>query len=226
MNEALDNPVYHALWTGDTHLASGTDNVKYFDEEISPFAGFDEVYRSGFDDLHDLLPAGRKVLYATRKKIREPNKWELLHEIEGLQFVYEREPDTYSNDKNLISLCKQHAEEMVQLAALTKPGPFNLRTIEFGNYFGVFQDDRLVAMAGQRLHAGNYSEISAVCTHPEYLGRGFAAALIGHQLCLIRDQHKIPFLHVRADNSRAIALYERLGFKKNGPMNFYVLNRS
>lgn len=225
MKEVLDNPVYHALCTGDAHLTLGTENVKYFDEEVSPFAGFNETYNSGFEDLHDLLPAGRKILYATRKTSKKPKQWEVLHEIEGLQFVYEGESNPYTNSERLVALNKNHAEEMVQLAALTKPGPFNLRTIEFGYYFGIFEDNRLVAMAGQRLHAGDYSEISAVCTHPDYLGKGFAASLIEHQLCLIRDQNKIPFLHVRADNFRAIALYERLHFKKNGPMNFYVLKR-
>ncbi len=114
---------------------------------------------------------------------------------------------------------------MMQLTALTKPGPFGLRTIEFGNYFGIFENETLVAMAGQRLHVSNYTEISAVCTHPAYLGKGFAGALMQHQLNLICDQGQIPFLHVREDNLRAIALYERLGFAIQRPMNFYFLKR-
>jgi predicted GNAT family acetyltransferase len=125
-----------------------------------------------------------------------------------------------------MSLNDNNAGEMVELATLTKPGPFNLRTHEFGHYFGVFQQDRLVAMAGQRFHPGNYSEISAVCTHPDHLGRGYASLLIQHQLVLIRQQNRIPFLHVRDDNSRAISLYLRLGFIQNGSMNFYILRRS
>lgn len=80
-------------------------------------------------------------------------------------------------------------------------------------------------MTGQRLHVENYTEISAVCTHPDHLGKAFAAALIKHQLNLICQSGKIPFLHVRDDNDRAIALYERLGFSQNGPMNFYFLKR-
>lgn len=112
-----------------------------------------------------------------------------------------------------------------KLAALTKPGPFNTRTIEFGHYHGIFDNGKLVAMTGQRLHIDNYTEVSAVCTHPDHLGKGYAAALIIHQLQLILSQGQKPFLHVRDDNDRAISLYERLGFKVNRSMNFYFMKK-
>ena len=80
-------------------------------------------------------------------------------------------------------------------------------------------------MTGQRLHLPEHTEISAVCTHPDHTGKGYAAILLDHQIDLIIGQGHIPFLHVRADNERAIAIYERLGFKANGPMNFYFLQR-
>ena len=114
---------------------------------------------------------------------------------------------------------------MVALARLTKPGPFDTRTIEFGHYYGFLEAGRLAAMTGQRMHVGPYSEVSAVCTHPDFLGRGYATRLIGQQLALIGAAGEMPFLHVRADNARAIAVYERLGFVANGPMNFYFLKR-
>ncbi|HWI93786.1 MAG TPA: GNAT family N-acetyltransferase [Flavisolibacter sp.] len=226
MEEVLNNPVYHALCSGDTNLGFGEGQVKCFLEAVSPFAGFPDEYDNGFDDLFDFLPEGRKILYATRRLIKEPPGWQLAHEVKGLQFVFGG--SKYNGDAHpvqLVPLNTTHVDEMVQLASLTKPGPFNSRTIEFGYYYGIFQNNRLVAMAGQRLHPSNYTEISAVCTHPDYLGRGYAAALIGHQLNLISEQGQIAFLHVRADNERAIALYERLGFTSNGPMNFYFLQR-
>ena len=114
---------------------------------------------------------------------------------------------------------------MVALADLTRPGPFGTRTIEFGHYHGIFENGKLVAMTGQRLHVGNYTELSAVCTHPDHLGKGYAASLMTHQLNLILSHGQQPFLHVRADNTRAIALYERLGFKENRGMNFYFMKR-
>ena len=114
---------------------------------------------------------------------------------------------------------------MVELANLTKPGPFGPRAIEFGHYYGVFENDRLVAMTGQRLHVQNFTEVSAVCTRPDALGKGYATALVRHQVNLILSQGQIPFLHVRADNGRAIAVYERLGFNVQGTMNFYFLKK-
>jgi ribosomal protein S18 acetylase RimI-like enzyme len=226
MDKVLDNPVYNALCSGDAHLAFGTPTVKYFDEQVSPFAGFEETSDDAFAELSRLMPTGRVIFCATRGIISQPKNWFLLHEVEGLQFVYNGDLGSDYQVDALVPLNSSNAAEMVELANLTKPGPFNLRTIDFGNYYGIFREERLVAMAGQRFHPGSYTEISAVCTHPDFLGNGFAASLLKHQVFLIKKENRTPFLHVRADNSRAIALYERLGFTENGRMNFYVLRRS
>jgi ribosomal protein S18 acetylase RimI-like enzyme len=221
----LDNPVYNALCTGDAAFANGTDQVKFFNEEVSPFAGFADGYQNGFTELHQLLPAGRKILFASRDKISEPEGWKLAVKIEGLQFLFDPSQRVETPSIKPVPLDKSHAGEMVKLAALTKPGPFNSRTIEFGEYYGIFEKGRLASMTGQRLHVEKFTEISAVCTHPDFLGKGYAAALMQHQLKIICDNGEVPFLHVRADNERAIALYERLGFKGNGGMNFYFMKR-
>lgn len=211
--------------SGDRHLSQGVDNVKYFDDEVSPFAGFHQDYNMGFKDLYEQLPAGRKILYATPGLVKEPVGWQLISEIKGLQFVFPKKKVEADVLVKPVELKTEHIFEMMSLAGLTKPGPFASRTIEFGHYHGVFVYGKLAAMTGQRLHVANYTEISAVCTHPDHLGKGFAAALIIHQLKLITESGQIPFLHVRADNERAIALYERLGFKVSGKMNFYFMKR-
>jgi ribosomal protein S18 acetylase RimI-like enzyme len=221
----LHNPVYHALLSGDKPLSFGNDKVKFFDEAVSPFAGFEHDYENGFKDLYEMLPAGRKILYAIPSFITQPAGWQIQHEIKGLQFVYEGEEKSKIEFPNVLPLTAIHINRMVQLAKLTKPGPFGTGTINFGSYFGIFDNEKLVAMTGQRLHVENCTEISAVCTHPDYAGKGYAYTLLQHQLQLILQQNQQPFLHVRDDNQRAIALYQRLGFTVSRPMNFYFMTR-
>lgn len=225
MKHLLQNPVYYALLTGDQHLSFGNEHVKFFDAEVSPFAGFEEGYQKGFADLYELLPAGRKILYAIPSGIKQPAGWQIQHEIKGLQFIYEGEKEISTKFEHVMPLTEAHVEQMVQLAKLTKPGPFGTKTINFGSYYGIFDNEQLAAMTGQRLHAGNYTEISAVCTHPDYTGKGYAYTLMQHQLQIILQQSQQPFLHVRDDNERAIAIYKRLGFTVSRVMNFYFMIR-
>ncbi len=113
-----------------------------------------------------------------------------------------------------VPLGTEHAAQALELAELTRPGPFGLRTIELGEYFGCFDGTRLIAMAGERMHTGSMREISGVCTHPDYQGRGLARQLM---LKLIRREmlrNETPFLHVMRDNGGAWQLYERMGFRK------------
>jgi ribosomal protein S18 acetylase RimI-like enzyme len=112
-----------------------------------------------------------------------------------------------------IPLRTEHASQAVELARLTNPGPFGIRTPELGEYFGYFDGGRLVAMAGERMCAGDLHEISGICTLPDFQGRGLARKLT---LKLVRRQlqrGKTPFLHVMAHNAPARALYAKLGFR-------------
>jgi ribosomal protein S18 acetylase RimI-like enzyme len=225
VKDILFNPVYNSLVSGDRHLGSGTDKVKIFDQEVSPFAGFEDDYEQGFSELSQLISDDRVILFATPTNINIANGWKMLHKIPGLQMVFDQKSVMAPEKSNILPLQKNNVDQMMSLATLTKPGPFGPRTIEFGQYYGIFDGEQLVAMAGQRLHVNNYTEISAVCTHPDYLGRGYAASLIVHQIQLILSQSQTPFLHVRDDNNRAIELYLRLGFHTRTPMNFYVLQK-
>ena len=115
--------------------------------------------------------------------------------------------------------------QQMALAALTKPGPFAERTFELGEFYGVFEGDRLVAMAGERMQAGNLHEVSGICTQPDYQGRGLARRLT---LLLVRRQlarGEIPFLHVASSNARARALYERLGFRLDREVPLRIIRK-
>lgn len=221
----LHNPVFAALRSGDAHFNRGTERVCFFDESVSPFAGFEEGNATGFHELHESLPAGRKILYATPNPIATPEGWKLVAHVPGVQMVFEGSDATLPEPMLPVPLGDEHVPQMTALATLTKPGPFGPRTIDFGHYHGFFEAGKLVAMTGQRLHVHHYTEVSAVCTHPDLLGKGYASALVQHQVNLIRREGQIPFLHVREDNKRAIAVYERIGFTVSRGMNFYFLKR-
>lgn len=225
VKDMLHNPVYNALLTGEQYHSFGTERVKYFNEEVSPFVGFDESNTNGFAELHEILPAHRRILYATTNTITPPTGWQLQHEIKGLQFVYENEKDIEGDFSNVIQLNETHIDQMIHLTAVTKPGPFGKKTIDFGHYYGIFEDEKLVAMTGQRLHVENFTEISAVCTLPVYTGKGYAYRLLLHQVQLILEQGQQPFLHVKDNNERAIALYKRIGFAISRQMIFYFLKK-
>ena len=114
---------------------------------------------------------------------------------------------------------------MLALTKLTNPGPFASRTIDFGHYYGVFDGGKLVAMAGQRMHIEDYTEISAVCTHPDYLGRGYAKQLLLGQIHRMRAAGNIPILHVRKNNERAVKVYESIGFTPRTTIHFNILQK-
>ena len=143
------------------------------------------------------LPAGFEVLMASQ-----------LDQFVGIA------PGAAPKRDDMIELSAADAPEMVALAELTKPGPFLLRTHELGAFFGVRFDGRLGAMAGERLKLPGFTEISGVCTHPDFRGQGLAAALIGRVAEEIQSRGETPFLHVFSHNAPAIAVYERLGMKK------------
>jgi predicted GNAT family acetyltransferase len=129
-------------------------------------------------------------------------------------------------DMDVIALSVADAPEMVELAALTKPGPFLARTHELGGYIGIREQGRLIAMAGERFKVPGYTEVSAVCTHPDHRGKGYAGALTLIVAARIAGRGETPFLHTFAANTVAIRLYERLGFVLRTAMAVTVLRRA
>jgi ribosomal protein S18 acetylase RimI-like enzyme len=226
MTSVLDNPAWNALISGNKHLAFGEGPVRYFDRDVSPFVGLEENSEENFRLLANVLPSDRVALFVATSETSFPTELKELHHVRGLQMVYTAADPLNVNHSQLISLTTEHVPQMLCLTKLTNPGPFMDRTIEFGHYQGIFDGDKLVAMAGQRLHAFEYAEVSAVCTHPDHTGRGYARQLLMNQVNRINAAGNIPFLHVRYDNERAIKVYENLGFSTRTEVHFYVLKKA
>ncbi|HTR31765.1 MAG TPA: GNAT family N-acetyltransferase [Puia sp.] len=225
--QLLDNPTYHAMITGNANLSLGSPAARYFPAEISPFVGLADFSPARFDELAQVLPAGRgTVAVVSPEEIVIPAGWKVNFHGLGLQMVGEHAQGPALADWEFVELGREHVPLMVDLAKLTNPGPFGQRTIEFGNFVGVFDGERLMAMSGHRLHPSPYIEVSGVCTHPDYAGRGLGAALTYFQVERIRKMGEIPMLHVWAHNVRAIRLYERLGFVIRRKLHFTMIERS
>jgi ribosomal protein S18 acetylase RimI-like enzyme len=223
MEYVLDNPAWYALISGNNNLAYGTNDVKFFDKDVAPFVGFNENSAGNFDTLYQLIDHNGIVMFISPQPATIPGKWKVLRHIPCLQMVFNGSVTTVNVD--LINLTNEHIPQMMELTQLTKPGPFVTRTIEFGSYQGIFENDKLIAMTGQRMAPLPYVEVSAVCTHPDHLGKGYAKQLLLSQINQIINQGNIPFLHVRDDNHRAIKVYESVGFVTRTDMHFYMLRK-
>ena len=212
MEHILDNPAWNALISGNENLHLGNDYIRYFDWDVSPFVGFKENTKERFQELYDMAPEGRVFLFVTPVEMEIPGPWKELDRVKGNQMVYQPDVALGEPTTKLATLTEEHVPQMLSLTKLTNPGRFAERTIDFGHYRGAFENGELAAMAGQRLHAFNYAEVSAVCTHPDHTGKGYARQLLVHHINRIQAAGEIPYLHVRSDNARAIRVYESLGF--------------
>jgi ribosomal protein S18 acetylase RimI-like enzyme len=217
---ALDNPIWCALTTRQAHLGVHRPPASKFHPEVSILGA------TAHDDdgaLAHLVAPGEQVgIFGDEP--RALAGFELVAVAPLLQMLYAGGA-VENDDPAIVTLGAADVPEMMALAELTKPGPFNRRTPEMGDFLGIREGGALVAMAGQRLRVPGHIEISAICTHPDRAGRGLGAALTRAQLRRILAAGEQPFLHVRGDNTRAIALYERLGFAPRLRSRYAILRR-
>ena len=216
MSHILDNMIWNAITTGNSNIAKVECEVGCYQQDIAPFVGVKELNEANLDKLYDFIPSGRRVAISYFDKIGlNENKWERMQHLECNQMVYKKPVTSFTTATSslIVPLTDEHVPQMLELTALTKPGPFFSKTILFGNYFGIFVDGRLAAMTGQRMHPVPYMEVSAVCTHPDFRGHGYAKALMLQVMKIILANSFTPFLHVLTTNTTAIQLYESIGFR-------------
>jgi ribosomal protein S18 acetylase RimI-like enzyme len=225
---ALDNVIWQALTTRQAHLAVSSASARRFCPEISPLAGLSAPSEAGYDSLGQLLPTGEIAALFLAEPYSPMKGWSLFRAAPLLQMVHENgvPPVTdHSQPYDFVQLGTADLPEMLALTKLTEPGPFNSRTHELGTYLGIRSAGSLVAMAGERLKVPGYTEVSAVCTHPDHIGRGYARSLMMEIMQCIRSRGEKPFLHVRRDNVRAIELYRKLGFRERMLGHLAVLRK-
>ena len=220
----LDNPVWSALSTTHASFAEGNDLAKRYPVDVAPFAATRDQSAESYDSLAGLLGPGGTAALPLAATPDLPAGWTTVFKVDSAQMVWNGSaPQSEGHD--LVDLDISHVDEMLALVELTKPGPFFRRTPELGTYLGMRESGHLVSMAGERLRPFRHTEISAVCTHPEYRGRGYASSLVSVLIQKIIARDEIPFLHVRRENAGAIRVYERLGFKTRRIITIAVVKK-
>jgi len=225
----LDNVIWQALTTRQVEFAEAFDQARRFPAAVTSLTAFLKPGPRGYASLAGLMSAGQTATLSLARPYEPTPGWELVVAFPGLQMVCEdglpeRCPGLDA-ESAIAELGQLDSPEMLELANLTKPGPFGLRTYELGTYLGIRVEGRLVAMAGERLKVPGYTEVSAVCTHPGYAGKGYARCLMLEVMRRIGGRGEIAFLHVRQSNTRAVGLYERLGFRTRMVVQFTVLRK-
>jgi ribosomal protein S18 acetylase RimI-like enzyme len=207
----LDNPAYASLCGAHARLAQVRGLVRRYPADVAPFLGLPSTPSAqDWRDAADLVAPGTYV--ASRYSGADlPDGWQAIQAFDLVQMVEERVAAV--DCPEAIQLGAADVPEILELVAQTEPGPFLRRTIELGNYLGIRRAGALVAMAGERFRLDGWTEISAVCTKPDYRGRGLASQLVGALIAGIQLRSQRAFLHVLSTNSGAIRLYEELGFR-------------
>ncbi|HTH52958.1 MAG TPA: GNAT family N-acetyltransferase [Edaphobacter sp.] len=223
------NPPLQALLENHAHLAKRSGKAMKYPREVTPFAAIEENSPHAFESLFELMEPGEVtyIISDTHPAVFPGLQYD--PPLGVLQMAYPRElalPEAPGSESvTLEPIPCIEAEDMVALTDIAFPGFFRRRTCEMGSYYGIRDAGRLVAMCGERMAIGDYRELSGLCTHPEYRGRGYAPILMVRLMQNHRAAGLRSYLHVAANNTNAIALYEKMGFEHRGEFQLYRVTR-
>jgi predicted GNAT family acetyltransferase len=220
----LDRPVWASLIHAP-HLAEGGDAAKRFRRDVNLFASACDDSLSSLAALRELVLGCESIFVLQVPTICVPKGLMAARKAQGVQMLATRPIASQTGDCSIVELGDTDAPEMVALAQLTEPGPFLPRTHTMGRFIGVRINGRLAAMAGERMRFPGFTEVSGVCTHPEFRGQGLARRLSSVVANAIQQRGEQPFLHAWTTNHAAIALYESMGFEFRTAVQVAVLTQ-
>lgn len=221
----LDRAVWTALTTRQAHLAQGDDRAWRMDPAYGFFAAMAEPTPEGLAALAALIPPGGQLGVVEAGPPPVPPGSNVVSQSPIWQMIHDGRAQAPPEGLEILALTEADAPEMLALATLTRPGPFFSRTHQLGDFFGLRLDGRLAAMAGERLKAPGFTEVSGVCAHPDFRGRGLASVLMGVVIARILARGEQAFLHAYPSNTAAIALHQSMGFSLRREFVLTVLER-
>lgn len=213
MDTSLDNPAWSALTSSQAVFAEGTANARRYRPGILPFVGFAKPDAEAAAGLDPLMVPG-EAFYIIGEPPPLPANWKLELELPCAQLLAPADLHGMPQpQETIVPLGEPDKEEMHRLITGIQPGYYHPDTRQLGDYYGIRRNGQLIAMAGERMRLTGFTELSAICTHPDYTGHGYAQQLIAW-LCRRQTAAGItPFLHVALSNERALRLYIHLGFR-------------
>ena len=214
----LDNPVWYSLSEVHQPVAIACEGIKCYHPDYGPFGGYLDINQTarGIDvyakRIQDFFMVGEKPRYNSAVQLQK--------ELVCLQMVLDTKialPIT----ETITTLEAQHAAALHTLVNRVQPGYFKSNTWQLGSYYGIFKNNELVAVAGERMKMHAFTEVSAVVTHPAHTGKGYAKQLVSFASNSIFREGKVPYLHVAETNTAAIKLYEKLSYKTRRKISFW-----
>ncbi|WP_145320041.1 MULTISPECIES: GNAT family N-acetyltransferase [unclassified Rhizobium] len=224
MSHVLDRPIWSALETVHASLAEGNALARRYPPSIVPFAASADNSPESLEALAK-LPLGEEVMAIVEAEPIIVPEGLVTHSSARLVQMMAERPSERVSDSRVVPLTEADATDMLALATLTKPGPFTLQAQSLGSFWGVKIDGRLVAMAGQRMRQTGFAELSGLCTHPDFQGRGLGTLLFRFVAGEIAARGETAYLHAYTTNTPAIGLYEAMGFRIRSEMNLSVVKR-
>lgn len=220
--DKLDNPAWHSL--NETHrpLAIGNDEIKFYHPQVCPFGGINSKHPDliSFFKKHPQL---NSFFIIGDRPIKTAGLL-IENELICLQMVC---PSAVKLEftENIIPLKDSHKKQLLDLVNSVQPGYFKEGTVLMGDYYGICKNKQLVAAAGERMKMDGFTEISAVVTHPDFTGKGFAKQLVAQVANKNFEHNRVPYLHVAETNTTAVRLYEKLGFVIRRKISFWKMKR-
>jgi len=113
----------------------------------------------------------------------------------------------------------EHVEDVVDLYGHASRSYFTPDRLEREIYFGIYVGSLLAAAAGTHVRSrrSSIAAVGNVLTRVTYRDRGMATSVTSAVTEAAFEEHTDVVLNVRQNNSPAIAVYDRLGYRVHAP---------
>lgn len=221
--DKLDNPVWYSLAESHKKFTFNYNKTVFYNPEYCAFGA--TLDNENCSNAIEKYVETANSFFIVGKEPLIPSHLKIENELVCLQMILQQ-PISIPITDTIVKLEANNRDDLLALVKIVYPDYFKAKTPDLSNYYGIYKENQLVAVTGERMHMNNYIEVSAVITHPDYLGKGYAKQLVAHTANAIFEQNKIPYLHVYEKNFGAIKLYEKLGFVTRRKISFWNISKT